>query len=40
MTVFVGLPCQILVIPIISIGLVWLIWKIPHSEYIIGKKTS
>jgi membrane-bound acyltransferase YfiQ involved in biofilm formation len=40
MTMFVGLPCQILVIPAISIGLVWLIWKIPHSEYIIGKKVS
>lgn len=40
MTAFVGLPCQILVIPAISIGLVWLIWKIPHSEYIIGKKVS
>ncbi len=40
MTAFVGLSCQILVIPIISIGLVWLLWKIPYSEYIIGKKIS
>jgi membrane-bound acyltransferase YfiQ involved in biofilm formation len=38
MTVFVDLPYQILVIPTISIGLVWLIWKIPYGEYIIGRK--